>query len=195
MKIVKLRGNLDIALEASLLMLSRGEVLVCPTDTVYGLIADSASPNAIAKIVQIKQRAKSKPLGVFVKNLAMAKKFAQIQKRQEKTLRRAWPGKTTFILKSKGSLPKGLGARGTIGMRAPRHRLLQEILKAWNYPLVQTSANVSGKPALTTSTDILNTFLKRKYHPELIIDGGTLSGTPSKVIDLTGPKPKIIRKT
>ena len=78
-----------------------GEIVICPTDTLYGFLADASNKKAVAKIYKIKKRAKSKPLPVFVKDLKMAKELAEIDEKQERLLKKYWPGKYTFVLKRK----------------------------------------------------------------------------------------------
>src|SRR3989344_7445115 len=90
-------------------IIKNGGVVVCPTDTVYGFLADATNKKAVEKIYKIKKRPKSKFLPIFVKDLKTAKEIAEINKDQVKilTLRlrsgqgKFWPGKYTFILKRK----------------------------------------------------------------------------------------------
>jgi len=230
-------------LNATINAIKNGGVIVCPTDTVYGFLADATNKKAVEKIFKIKKRPKKKPLAVFVKDIETAKKLAEISPAQEKILRKYWPGKYTFILKSKiknftphknlwgarkskiqtknQKLSKlVLGGGNTIGIRIPKYKFLIDLLKKTNKPLAQTSANISGKPATTKIGEALKQFglyniknSKNKVIPftsdrlyaesetfsetffvDLIIDAGNLpKSKPSKVIDLTGKKKKIIR--
>ena len=84
--------------------LKKGKVAVCPTDTVYGLVADAINQTAVNKIFKIKQRKSGKPISIFVRDLKMAKGFAVIGKEQEKIIKSVWPGRTTLILKPKRKL-------------------------------------------------------------------------------------------
>lgn len=163
-----------------------GKILVCPTDTVYGLICDAGNRKAIARIYLIKRRPRSKPLPVFIKNIAMAKELAEVSKIQEKFLRKIWPGRTTIILRSKKV--------GTIGLRMPCFDFLLKLMK-YTGPLIETSANLSGLPPSLAVEDILVQFINHKHQPDMIIDGGKLkTSKPSRVIDLTKKKPIILRK-
>ena len=74
-----------------------GNVLVCPTDTVYGLICSAKNKKAVARIFLIKKRPRNKPLPIFVSSVAMAKKLAKIDKIREEFLKKAWPGKTPWF--------------------------------------------------------------------------------------------------
>ena len=176
-------------------IIKKGGVTVFPTDTVYGLLADARNEKAINKIFKIKKRLKTKPLGIFVKDLAMAKKHAFIDAKQEKFLKKNWPGKITAILKSKNNLPKGLAAGSrTIGIRISDCELIDSLFEKINFPLAQTSANISGKEATTKINEVLEQFTGEKTKPDLIMDAGDLfKNKPSKIVDLTKEKPLTIR--
>lgn len=181
------------------LLLKRGGVVICPTDTVYGFLADATNKKAVEKIYKIKKRSKLKPLPVFVKDLKMAKELAEISEAQAKTFVKFWPGKYTFILKRKSSSDarrrKGLSDVGrrmlygvykkTIALRIPKYPFLNSLLKKINKPLVQTSVNISTHESLKNADDILAIFGKNPL-VGLIIDGGSLrKSKPSIIIDFT----------
>ncbi len=205
MKIVKPSQS---AAAAAAALLKNGGVVICPTDTVYGFLADAQNKKAVAKIYQIKKRPKFKPLSVFVKDLKMAKEIAAIDKRQEKVLRKFWPGKYTIILKRKSILWEakpttdfvvGLAShkklygldKNTVALRIPKHAFLQKILKKVNRPLAQTSVNISGKPPLYDISDIMKQFGASDI---LIVDGGNLKKSkPSKIIDISKDTIKTLR--
>ncbi len=173
--------------------IKEGKVIVYPTDTVYGLIADATNKKAVNKIFKIKKRPKDKPIPIFVKDLKQAKKLAKIDKEQENFLEKVWPGKVTVILKRKKIKVYGVEER-KIALRIPKYKLLLNLIKHVNRPLTATSANISGKPATTKIKEVINQFKKKKYQPDLIIDAGNLKQSrPSIVIDLTVWPPKILR--
>ena len=176
-------------------IIKKGGVVVYPTDTVYGLLGDARNERAVAKIFKIKKRPKTKPLAIFVKNIKMARKYAFMNKKQEKFLKKNWPGKITVILKSKNNLSEDVMAKNkTIGIRIPNCKLVNLLLKKISFPLAQTSANISGNSATTKIKEVLEQFERKKIVPDLIIDAGDLpENRPSKVIDLTNEKIEIIR--
>ncbi|MBI2642416.1 MAG: threonylcarbamoyl-AMP synthase [Candidatus Wildermuthbacteria bacterium] len=166
--------------------LKKGKVLVCPTDTVYGLLADAANKKAVQRVFEIKKRGAGKPLPLFIRDMRMAKKLAHISKDQELFLKKVWPGKVTAVLESKIS--------GTVGVRIPNHPLVLDLLKIFQKPLTGTSANITGKEPARSVEEIVSQFAKKKYKPDVVIDAGTLRfSKPSKVVDLTGKKKKILR--
>lgn len=196
MLVFKLRKkNLNETKNLIIQAIKYGKVIVCPTDTVYGLICDAKNSSVVRKIFKIKKRSFQKPISIFVKDLKMAKKFARIDKNQEKFLRKSWPGKLIAILKAKGKFPKGIVCKfGKIGIRIPKYKLLNEILRELKSPLAQTSANLAGKPTPSRIDEVFKQFKNKKYQPDLAIDTGKLSGKPSEVIDLTEVLPKTLRK-
>lgn len=178
--------------------LERGQVIVCPTDTVYGLLADAANSDAVKKVFEIKKRDRKKAIPIFVKNIEMAKKYAVMDKEMEKFLDEIWPGKITVALKRKknSGLSKLIFAnKKTIGLRIPNYKLIKEIVDKFNKPLTGTSANISKKPSTVKIEEIFKYFEDEKIRPDLILNGGNLPySNPSTVVDFSKDKPKIIRK-
>jgi L-threonylcarbamoyladenylate synthase len=201
MQILKLNWeNFKEIVKITTQSIKEGKVIICPTDTVYGLICDATNKKAVNKIFKIKKRPKNKPLPIFVKDLKTAKKLALINKNQGKFFKKAWPGKITVVLKRKeGKQIYGIDKK-TIALRVPNYKLVNILLKKLKYPLIGTSANISGKPPLTKIKEVLKQFTLRrgsgqkKYQPDLVIDAGNLpKSRPSLVIDLTKEPPKILR--
>jgi len=188
MKIVAQNNTLSEAIKN----LKIGKIIICPTDTIYGFLADASNKRSVDKIYKIKKRVKSKPLPVFVKDFRIAKELAEIDKKQEKIIKRYWPGKYTFILKRKKGVKLYDGAKDTIALRIPKYKFLNNLLKKVNKPLVQTSVNISGKSPIKKIGDMMKQFNKSDL---LIIDGGNIKNSKSsKIIDLTKTKIKILRK-
>ena len=177
--------------------IERGQVVVSPTDTVYGLLADAGNNKAVKKVFDIKERSKNKPIPIFVKDIEMAKKLAIIDEKQEHFLNEVWPGKITAVLKRKercGLSRLLFGKEPTIGLRIPDNRLVLDIVKKIGRPLTSTSANLSGKGPLLDIQEVLNQFEKHDVKPDLVLDAGKLPQSPSSiVIDLTKEKPQILR--
>lgn len=175
-------------------LIKKGKVVIFPTDTVYGLVADALNQKAVEKVFNLKRRPLKKAIPIFVKNLKMAKKFAKIDKRKEKFLKKVWPGRVTVVLKREKAKIKLYGVEeDKIALRIPNFKLANFVLKELNRPLVGTSANISGKPASGKLEEILRQFKGKRYQPDLIVDAGVLPGRPSRVLDLTTSPPKILR--
>jgi len=211
MKVFKIkRQNLAPVIREIAKSIKRGKVVIFPTDTVYGICCDATNRKAVEKLFKIKKRPRSKPVPLFVKDIKMAKRFACINRSQEKFLKKVWPGKVTAILKAKPEakkiFPEGIiNPENKVGLRIPRHKLVNILLKELNRPLTGTSANISGKPASTKIKEVLDQFKNQPLttfdaksdggQPDLVIDTGNLKNSrPSRVIDLTGKAPKILRE-
>ena len=196
------KKNLNRIIRIALRSIKEGRVLVCSTDTVYGLIADATNKKAVKKLFKIKKRKKDKAIPIFVKDIKMAKKLAEIDKEREKILKKLWftrpnfketwagKGKVTVVLKRKKSKVKLYGVdKKTIGLRVPNYKLINILLSKLNLPLTGTSANVSGKRASAKIKEVILQFNSQKNLPDLILDAGNLKrGLPSTVVDLTKKK-------
>jgi L-threonylcarbamoyladenylate synthase len=175
-------------LNKAVAVLKKGGVIICPTDTVYGFLADASNKKAVEKIYTIKKRPKSKPLSLFVAHVKMAHEIAVIDQKQAKMLRKFWPGKVTAILKRRPGIKIYGVKKDTVAIRIPRHTFLQKLLKKVNRPLVQTSVNISTQAPLNSLEAILAAFGKNRL-VGLIIDGGSIKkAKPSKIVDLTSSK-------
>ncbi len=181
-------------MEEAIKVLKSGGIILCPTDTVYGLIADATNKKAVERIFKMKKRSKNKPLAFFVSDLKMAKQLAFINKDQEKILKSIWPGKTTVVLKRKKYELYG-AKKTTIALRILKYKLIIDLIKKIKKPLAQTSANISGRMDSVKIKEVIKQFEDQKLKPDLIINKSNLnSSKPSTIIDLTGKKLKILRK-
>ena len=195
MKILALKEKSKKLLNELAESVKSGKVVIFPTDTVYGLLADATNEKAVDRIFKIKKRLKSKPLPIFVKDIEAAKKIAEINKSQEKFLKKYWPGKFTVVLKRKTGVKIYGVDKKTIALRIPNYKFVNYLLSATNLPLTGTSANISGLPASTRIEKITNQFRNQKNKLDLIINVGNLKKSKSsKVVDLTGKRPKILRR-
>ena len=195
MRIVRVSDNsLDLVVQEAVEALERGEVLACPTDTVYGLVADATNRKAAERVFEIKKREQNKTLPVFVKDVDMARKLAKITSRQEEFLRKSWPGKVTAVLEGKHVLSDLFELNGTIALRVPNYELLARILEEYNRPLTATSANISGQPPCVSAQEVRAQFKGQGCAPDSIIDAGELEvSQPSTIIDIIQKNPKVIR--
>lgn len=197
MRILKVdKKNLRKVVRITEKSIKKGEIILCPTDTVYGILADATNKKAVERVFQIKKRSRGKPIPIFVKDIKMAKKLSFIDKEKEKFLKMVWPGKVTVVLKRRNVLPERIfGRTKTIGLRIPDYKLVNNLLLELNRPLTGTSANISGKPASTKIKEVIKQFEKEKIKPDLVLGAGNLKPcSPSKVIDLTAKKIKILRR-
>lgn len=195
----------DNTIEASSLIkeameqMKEGKVIVFPTDTVYGILADATNKEAVEKVFNIKKRDKDKPLPLFIKDIGTTKRIAQVDRERRQILNNIWPGKTTAILKRKPASSKsGLKLYGiapeSVGIRIPDFKLLNLLLEKMETPLVQTSANISQQSASVSIDTIIEQFQNKTPQPDFVINAGNLpQNNPSVILDLTTLPPKILR--
>ena len=161
--------------------LKAGKLVVYPTDTVYGLGADALNERAVDLVYEVKQRPRDQPISVLVADFEMLYEYAHASSEQKKTIEEKLPGPYTFILKPKKKLPV---STSNVGFRIPKH-WCTKIAKELGRPITTTSANIHGRETPATISELRKTFGEKV---EVYIDGGILSGKPSKVIDLTTSK-------
>lgn len=164
-------------------VIENGGVALFPTDTVCGLFASPDKPEALKKIYKIKKRELSKPIVMLVPDIGSVWEMVKKDAGLEKKLKKLWPGAVTFILNKKDG--------GTIGVRMPDFEPLLELLSLTG-PAYATSANISGRPAPARVSDVEDTV---KSECDIVVELDLKSqGKPSKIIDLTGRKEKILRE-
>ena len=132
----------------------RGELIVIPTDTVYGVACDAFSPAAVAKLLAAKGRGRTAPPPVLVPGMPTLDALAEEVPDAARTLVKAfWPGGLTLILPARESLSWDLGdTHGTVALRMPAHPIALELLSETG-PLAVSSANLSGQPAARTARE------------------------------------------
>lgn len=132
--------------------ISKGELVVMPTDTVYGLAADAFRADAVAKLLEAKGRGRTSPPPVLVPRLDTVDGLAtDVPEAARKLIEAFWPGGLTIVLKAQPSLQWDLGeSRGTVALRMPSHSIALELL-AETGPLAVSSANATGQPSALTA--------------------------------------------
>jgi len=174
--------------------LSRGGVIVYPTDTFYGLGASGFHSEAVRRVYRIKQRDESKPLSLVISDYGMLIEVAVDLPPGLPDLAEAfWPGPLTVLLPASSRLPGALlGGSRTGGVRIPDLRWLRELVRMAGFPLTATSANLSGGEEASAPGEVIRAFTGKV---DLIVDGGdTAGGRPSTVLDLSVRPPEILRQ-
>ncbi len=171
--------------EAAAEALKRGDLVILPTETVYGLAADAADPTAIAKIYEAKGRPRFNPLIAHVSDAEAARRLATFDDRAERLVEAFWPGPLTLVLKARqGCEVCDLARAGleTIAVRAPAHPLAQAVIEAFGGAVAAPSANRSGRPSPTTFQDAVS---ETGFAAAAGLDGGACSvGLESAVVSL-----------
>ncbi|AFN83776.1 translation factor [Encephalitozoon romaleae SJ-2008] len=159
------------------------DVVVIPTETVYGLAASIHNPRAVERIFELKRRPADNPLIVHVSSEQMLEEIVEgpIPVEYRKLMDRFWPGPLSLLFKSKDSVsPVIRGGLSTIAVRMPKNKQLLEIIERLGVPVAAPSANVSGRPSPTTVDHVIEDFGDKV---EMIIDGGPCSvGVESTVV-------------
>lgn len=174
-------------------LLKAGEVVVLPTETVYGLAANALNPRAVQRIYDIKGRPAHNPIIVHVANRKMARACAREWPALADSLADAfWPGPLTMVMPATADIPKIVTAGGdTVGIRWPSHPFIQEVIKLCDFPLAAPSANLSNQLSPTNATHVARQLGDRV---PLIVDGGQAQvGIESTVIDLTRQPVAVLR--
>ncbi len=174
--------------------LKAGEVLVLPTETVYGLVADATNKKAVKKIYQIKGRNFNKPLPVICSSLAMVRNFFYLPKVLAQLAREYWPGALAIRFTVKNKLLK-VSPDNTVVARVSSFTLLTSLAKKLDRPLTATSANLAGNPECYSAQAVSKQFKTKKYKPDLIVDGGVRPVIkPSTIVALEKDQVVVLRQ-
>lgn len=176
--------------------IGRGELIVLPTDTVYGVGADAFSPAAVQRLLDAKGRGRQQPPPVLVGSLAaLAALVETIPEPVQRLVDEFWPGGLTIVLPAQPSLVWDLGeTHGTVAVRMPDHRLTLELLQETG-PLAVSSANLTGQDAAIEIDDA-----ERMLGDSIAVyldHGPTATGVSSTIVDATslvhpgGPEAKV----
>jgi L-threonylcarbamoyladenylate synthase len=179
-------------LTAAAAALRVGELVVVPTDTVYGVAADAFHPAAVASLLTAKGRGRNMPPPVLVGTVRAARALVEdFGDYGQDLMQEFWPGGLTLICRASRTLNWDLGdTKGTVAVRMPQQQDTLDLLKETG-PLAVSSANRSGSPAAVTmaqAKDDLGEAIS------VYLDGGQCAGDqPSTIVDLTGATPRLVR--
>lgn len=176
----------DRDIERAGAVLRGGGLVVMPTETVYGLAANALDPTAVARIYAAKGRPADNPLIVHLSDPLEIGLYAIPDERARLLAAAIWPGPLTLVLPG-----RGLFARPSLALRVPQQPIARRVIAAAGRPLAAPSANRSGRPSPTTFRDALGEMRGRV---EAVIAGPPAEfGIESTVLDLTGPRPALLR--
>ncbi len=181
----------SIALAAKLL--TQGELVALPTETVYGIAADARNGEAVHKIFEAKGRPQDNPLIVHIFGMEMLHGIvSEVPERAIKLAKAFWPGPLTMVM-PRGPEVSDVTCAGldTVGVRMPSHPVVQAVIQASGVAFAAPSANLSGKPSPTNAQDTLADMDGRL---PLILDGGeSMVGVESTVVSVIGAHPMLLR--
>ena len=174
--------------------LKKSNLIVLPTDTVYGIACNAFDKKALKKLFRAKKRPAGKPIAVLIGNKKDVDKIAkEIPLAARELIKKHWPGALTLVLKKRKSIPKMLtGNKETVAVRMPADKTALKIIRRFGKPIAASSANPLGKKIAENAEQALLYFDKKI---PLIVDGGkNKKGKASKIIDCTQKPFKILRK-
>lgn len=173
--------------------LRRGQLVVMPTDTVYGIAAEAFDPVAVEGLLKAKGRGRDMPPPVLVGTVRAATALVMdLGDTGKDLIDEFWPGALTIICRSSPTLVWDLGeTKGTVAVRMPLHPVALDLLKRTG-PLAVSSANLSGRPPATTCDEAM---AQLGESVSVYLDGGPCPGdVPSTIVDLTGSVPRLLRR-
>ncbi|MDR0861683.1 MAG: threonylcarbamoyl-AMP synthase [Oscillospiraceae bacterium] len=164
--------------------LKRGELVIIPTETVYGIAANARNPAAVARLREVKNRPDGKAFSWLISDIYDCEAFADVTRDARLLADEFMPGSLTLVLNRKDS-------NATVGVRCPAHELTLELIRLAGVPLACPSSNVSGQTPPTTYAEAIANF----DGEVLGVDGGDCAvGVESTIVDLTSEPPKILRR-
>jgi len=182
------------SLEKAVEALRAGQLVIMPTETVYGLAADASDPVAVSKIFEAKGRPRFNPLIAHVADLQMAEAIAVLDDRARALAKAFWPGPLTIVAPVKDSGAVCDLARAgldSVAIRVPAHDTARALLRAFGGAVVAPSANRSGRPSPTTFMDAVE---ETGHSAGAAIDGGYCAeGVESTVVSILGDAVALLR--
>jgi L-threonylcarbamoyladenylate synthase len=182
----------EAGLTAAAEAIARGELVLMPTDTVYGVAADAFMPSAVAGLLAAKNRGRAMPTPVLIGEAStLAGLVLRVPPDATTLAQEFWPGGLTLVVEHAPSLAWDLGdAEGTVAVRLPDDELARDLLRRTG-PLAVSSANRSGRPAATNAQEAVDQL---GDHAAVVLDGGPrASSGASTIVDCTGPVPRVLR--
>jgi L-threonylcarbamoyladenylate synthase len=183
----------EAAIEAAALAVQQGELVVLPTDTVYGIGADAFDPEAVRGLLAAKGRGRSMPPPVLVSSATTLDALAvRVPGYARALVEEFWPGPLTLVCHQQSSLQWDLGdTRGTVAVRMPDHEVALAILERTG-PLAVSSANKTGLPAATDAEQAIEMLGE---DVDVVVDAGASpGGEASTIVDVTGTQGRVLRR-
>lgn len=183
--------------------LSAGKIIAFPTETVYGLAVSALVPEAVQRLVELKERDTENPIALAIKSVDAALDYVpDMSPLARRLARRCWPGPVTLVLDATHpdsvinrldpTVRRAIVPNGTVGLRVPAHEMTLQIMQLCAGPILLTSANLKGQPAATTGQQALAAIGDRV---DLILDDGPCKiGQASTVVRVTKDEFKILRE-
>ena len=161
-------------------ILSNGGLIAFPTETVFGFGVIFDNKESYSRLIQVKRRPPEKPFTLMLSSTDDIEKYAYIDERATKLIKKYMPGQFTIILKAKENLPSYcISKEGNVGIRISGDKMVRDLIGEVGKPLLVPSANKSGEPPLTKSEDVIKIFEKEI---DAVIEGESTSNIPSTIV-------------
>lgn len=169
-----------------------GDVVILPTDTLYGICCDALNIKAVDRICKMKGINPDKVnLSIICSDISMAAEYSKISDREFRLIKANTPGSFTFLLRSSSTLPKVFKGRKTVGIRIPDCAISRAVAKYLGHPLLTTSIQYDDDDYAVNPELIADNYNGRV---DLLVAGGEGGTVPSTIVDCTGDIPEIIRE-
>jgi L-threonylcarbamoyladenylate synthase len=183
----------EVALQLASEAILAGRLIAFPTETVYGLGANALDSEAVERIFRAKGRPATNPLIVHIAEESQVHRVAaQWPEAAHLLAAKFWPGPLSIVVPKQPNIPDAVTAGGpNVAVRCPGPVNTRAIIAAAGVPIAAPSANLSGELSPTTADHVIASL---EGHVDLVLDGGPCTGgLESTVIDLSGPKPRLLR--
>ncbi|MFC7057503.1 L-threonylcarbamoyladenylate synthase [Halovenus salina] len=168
--------------QAAASAIAAGDVVVYPTETVYGLAADALNPTAVERVFETKGRDRSKPVSMAVPDIETAAEYVHLTERERRFAAEFLPGPVTLVVERRPTVPDVLTAgRDRVGVRIPDHDLSRDLASRAG-PITATSANVSGNGSARRVSEVGEQV---RETAAVVLDGGETPGGGSTVVDVS----------
>lgn len=173
-------------------MLQEGEIMITPTDTLYGIACDALNPKAIDRICKLKGINPDKTnLAILCSDISMASEYSRFDNKSYQLLRDNTPGPFTFLFKAASTLPRAFKGRKTVGIRIPDNKLCLDLVKRLGQPILTTSIEYADDD-YARNPDLISETYDGKVDFILSVEDGDTE--PSTIVDCTGNEPEILRQ-
>lgn len=167
-------------------------IMIMPTDTLYGICCDALSPHAIERVARLKGLNPDKTnLSIICSDISMAAEYARIDNYAFRMMKEYCPGPVTFLFKAASTLPKAFKGRKVVGVRVPDNETCRRVVEELAHPLLSTSIEYADEDYARNPQLIAEAYNDRV---DLFVEGDDGDIEPSTIIDCTGPKPEVVRE-
>jgi L-threonylcarbamoyladenylate synthase len=181
------------AIDEAVQAIRQGELVVFPTDTLYGIGADAFDETAVNKLYAAKQRPLSKGIPILLADLSdLEKVVTAVPDAAHRLIEQHWPGPLTLIVPKAAHLPANISPNAGVAVRIPDHTAGRAFIRLAGGALATSSANLSGRPPATTAAEAMAQLAG--ITAVILDDGPSPKQVASTIVSFLGPEPVIVRQ-